>query len=303
MKSSKSLKDKKLNTNKNLKSPSSKAEDIIESKDSIKKITVVVPNTVDEKVDDFVQKVAGLFVNYQFDFVFVTNENSVLESLENKKVVKVKPDLSFNKRVVEAFNFLTGDCVIICDITNDDYEKYLKDMVSAWEKGSKIVRLEYKPNNLTFFQKIGKFFQKLHQKVLNFLISFGGLNKQLDCYNDFQLYDKSVYRLMVAIPEKNAYLRNFDELRYFPSSKVTTTEKIVVANDKPKWNKKFLISTILLSLFLVSILLTILLMPVAKQNNFALSFTAIMIFVLFGSLSIGLCFLYSALLDFKLGKN
>ncbi len=303
MKSKKSVKDKKLNTEKNLKKRNNNAEVLQEGKSSIKKITVVVPNAVDEMVDDFAQKVTSLFTHYQFDFVFVTSEKSALQSLNNVKIVKVKEDLSFNKRVVEAFNFLTGDSVIICDMTNADCEKYLQDMVSAWEKGSKIVRLQYKPNNLNFWQKIGKFFQRLHQKVLNFLISFGGLNKQLDCSNAFQLYDKTVYRLMVAIPEKNAYLRNFDELRYFPSSVTTTTEKVVVENDKPKWNKKFLTATILLSLFLISILLTIVLMPVAKQNNFALSYTAIMIFVLFGSLSIGLCFLYSALLDFKLGKN
>lgn len=297
---SKKIQDKKPISEKNI-NKSVLDKDILDRK--IKKISIVVPDTVDDLVQDFNQKVSNLFSVYNLEYVFVTSQSSKLKNSINTQIVKVDDILSYNERVVEGFKNITGDCVIICDMQIEGYEGYLQSMISAWQKGSKIVRLQYRPSNLNFWQKIGRFFQKLHQKIFNFVISFGGLNKQLDCCNSFQLYDKTVYKLMVAIPEKNTYLRNFDELKYFNESKIATAEKITIKNDKIKWSKKLITSTILLSVFIVSILLTITLSPVANQNNLKFSFTAIMIFVLFGSLSLGLVFLYSAILDFKLGKK
>lgn len=269
----------------------------------MKKISVIFPKTQFDGLSDKIKNLKNLFKNkYEYKFLFVYDEIKP-PSFKNIKDVKylASDSESYNEQIKLGFEYLEGDCAVICDINDENYEEYLVNMIAKWETGIKIVRTKYQNINPTFWQKVGGFFVNLKNKVYNLFLQLFGYSKDSFCANTFQLFDKEVYELIQNIPEKNVYLRNNLSLINYSSTTIVTNKKIINHVDKLTWNWKFTVSIVLYSLLFISLILTLALFNVAKSNNSEYTFVAFMLFFIAGFGIFATYYLLNPILNNKLG--
>ena len=266
---------------------------------SKKIISIIFPNFDVERMQEVKENIALVIpAGFTAKYIFVVEKSN--EKPSTDCFVECKPHCSYNEQVTRAFEYASGECVIICDTISKRYVDYVKEMILNWLSGAKIVRLKReKPTK--FWTKLANFFSTLKNKIYNFFLRLHGLTYDHLCINSYQLFDKQVYELIKSLPEKNAYLRNCGEFNYFQSVEMETNENIKLINNTLAWSPKLIVSTVLLGLFVTFFVLAFVLYPVAKRNTVNYTFVSLMILILFG-LAIGMIgFFYSALIDNKLG--
>ncbi len=270
-------------------------------KKELKEISIIIPNCDFAKLSEIEQTVSKIIPD-GFSAVYILVHKQKIEKLSDEKhiFVECEKDYSYNEQITKAFESVRGECVAICDTNVARYPEYLAEMLKEWRLGAKIVRTKVQ-RPTSFWGKVGNFFVKIKNAVYNFFLKLNGYMPDTLCLNTFQLFDKQVYNLIQALPEKNAYLRNSTELKSYENIVLTTNEKIEVKNDKLVWDAKLITSVSMLGLFVVFFILSFVLYPLAKQRAINFTFVSLMVFICVGLVLGSVAFFYSALIDNKMG--
>lgn len=182
--------------------------------------------------------------------------------------LKIVDNQSFNDCVVDGFNRADGDCVIIADLNNSDYQDYLTKMLVEWEAKAQVVLVK-KNIKTGFWDKIKNFFVNIGHKIYDLLLSFVGLNADFCAYKNFQLFSREVAEVIKSFPEKNYYLRNFDCWVDYRVSILYTNNKIKVKNKTKIFTKDFAYCLSAFALMLSSIVLVAVGKSAVPQTNVA----------------------------------
>lgn len=272
----------------------------------MRKISFVVTNTNFEKLDEFkkdVMKIIGKKYDYEFIFVSTSEDKEKQQNTKHMKFLTF--NASLNKQIKKGFELTDdgADSIILCDMSGGDYNEYIAKLIESWEKGAKIVRLKQVKDESNFFEKVGHFFQNVVRWVNNLICRLAGYKNKIFCYNSYQLFDKEVFKLIKAIPQKNAYFRNHEVLTNFETSEIITKEKLGFSNNKILWSKKRITSLVLFVCFIVLLLTSVIVFPVAVKEKNSINFTAIMIFFCIGLFAFSAYFYFSSILDFQLDRE
>lgn len=269
----------------------------------MRELTIIVPNTDFNKLNDFLSSTENVLRKYHAHYVFLHSQNKpddVSES-EHQKFVLVDEHLSYSEQITKGFESVNGDAVIILDMHAKHVAQYLEQLVVSWEKGAKIVRLKYQKAKLSFWDKIANFFVNIKNALCNIFLSMIGLSKDSNCYNTFQLFDKDVFNLIASMPEKNSYLRNSKCLSNFAEIDVLTDEKIKIAKHKMQWDNNLTWSLVLFCLFVTTLIVGIIVACVIKKD-YKLTSVTIMLFMLVGFGGFSLYNFSKAYLKYKFNK-
>lgn len=268
----------------------------------MKKIVIIIPNAKLDNLVEFKNNIETSLANYETNFIFMhENVKTEDEALPNCTFIQVDEKMSYSQRITMAFKNLDYDAVIIADFTSPNYQEYISQLIKAWKGGSSIIRLKYKPAKQGFFYKVGQFFVKIKDAIVNSFAKLVGLSKDSKCYNTFQLFDKDVADLIENLPEKNSYLRNSKALANFNQSEIYTDEKIKIKNQKVGCDKFLITSIILFILFLTSLVLGIVFIPKAPQDK-VLTYVTFLLFLLVGFAGFGIYCLSKFYLKYKYNK-
>lgn len=274
----------------------------MKQKTSEKIISIIIPNFELNKLDEVETNLTTVVPNGMAKkLIFVGNDLNNVEPKDNCVFVECEKNASYNAQITQGFSYATGECVIICDTASPRYIEYVQQMIISWQKGAKIVRLK-KVKPTKFWDKFKQFFVNLKNKIYNIFLSLSGYTVDNLCVNSFQLFDKQVYNLIKAIPEKNSYLRNCSEFSYFNTVELETDENIKLKNDELKWNAKLIVSLCMLGLFAIFFTLSFVLYPLASQRNAVFTFISLMILLNIGFVLGAVIFFFSGLMDNKLGR-
>lgn len=266
-----------------------------------KEISIIIPNCSADNFAEIENKLSKTIPEgYDAVYIFVHNAKKEMENNQTHIFVNCPEKLSLNSQITLGFAYARGECVIVCNAESDRYDEYVKEMISKWQMGAKIVRTKHSEPT-SFWGKVGNFFVKIKNAMFNAFLRLCGLSSDSLCINSFQLFDKQVYTLIKSLPEKNAYLRNCLELKSFETVLITTNEKIKLKDDGLKWNTKLIVSASMLGLFVVFFVLSFVLYPIAKQRNVNFTFVSLMILICLGLVFGTLGFFFSAVFDGKMG--
>lgn len=270
-------------------------------KKELKEISVIIPNCDFSNLSE-IERTVSKTIPSGFSAVYILVHKQKTKKLNDDShiFVECEKDYSYNEQITKAFESVRGECVIICDTNVARYPEYLAELIKQWRLGAKIVRTKVQPST-TFWAKIGNFFVKIKNALYNLFLKLNGYKPDALCLNTFQLFDKQVYNLIKALPEKNAYLRNSTELKSYDSIVLTTNEKIKVKSDKLDWDAKLITSVTMLGLFGVFFVLSFVLYPFAKQRKFNYTFVSLMVFICVGLVLGSIAFFYWALIEKKMG--
>lgn len=269
----------------------------------MKLITIIVPYTNLDKVNEFKKAVGDLFNEYAYKFIFLhEKENEELKSSKLAKFVKVEQGLSYSKQITIGFEHIEGDAVMIVDMNTENYVTYVQNMLESYQKGAKIVKLKYKRSTDKWYHKITDFFVKLKNKIFNMLLRTMGMNSDDNCYNTFQMFDREAFSLIKAFPEQNAYLRNSTTLDTYERNFIYTSEKLNLKNEKMHWNAEVVISLILACLMVLTFISTFILIPLASKVNAGIRVAAVLIFVIVALFFASFYLFYRAFLRHKFNR-
>ena len=168
--------------------------------------------------------------------------------------LKIENNQNFNECIVDGFDRVDGDCVIIADINNTNYMDYITKLLVEWEAKAQIVLVK-KNIKSGFWGKIKQFFVNIGNKITDMLLSFAGLNCDLHAYKNFQLFSKEVVQVIKSFPQKNYYLRNFDCWVDYRVSIIYSNDKVHVKNKIKNFTNDLIYCLISFVLMLTSVLL------------------------------------------------
>ena len=269
----------------------------------MKKISIIAPNALLSNLKHKLEKTKECFENYELDFVLIASKKEKFV-FDKTEIILCGSTTKTNDQITMGFKALKEtDCAIVCDYNQENYLEYLKMLVSCWEKGAKIVRLQYENERKNIWQKIASFCYKLKMKIYQFMLRVFGMNKYCECYNLFQLFDNEVLDLFKSLPQKNALLRNFDVMKNFYSLTVITNEKLKFKKDKFVWKGTMTASLVLGLLFVGLLVGGILLIPIAREKNNFFTFVCLLAVLLASLLSFSVYYLAVSVLDYKYGAN
>lgn len=268
-----------------------------------KQISIIIPNCQYSEIGKIETRLAKTIPEgYEPVYIFVLKEQKQKGNDQNHIFVNCPENLSLNSQIALGFSKVVGECAIVCNTESARYDEYVQEMISKWRLGAKIVRTK-RSTPTDFWGKIGNFFVKLKNSVYNIFLKICGYSADSMCVNSFQLFDKQVYTLIKALPEKNAYFRNCLELKSFETVEISTSEKIKLKDDSLKWNTKLIVSASMLGLFVAFFVLSFVLYPLAKQHEASFTFVSLMILLCLGFSFGAVAFFYSAMLDNKIGYD
>lgn len=266
-----------------------------------KVISIIIPNFDINRLDEINANLTPLIPSGFCGKFILVGQNLKNQNLdENCVFIECDEKTSYNTQITQAFYHATGECVVVCDIESPRYVEYFQQILTSWLKGAKIVRLK-KVKPTKFWDKFKQFFVDLKNKIYNIFLKLSGYTVDNLCVNSFQLFDKQVFNLIKAIPEKNAYLRNCSEFSYFNTVELQTDENIKLKNNKLNWSAKLIVSACMLGLFVTFFVLSFVLYPIAKQKAVNFTFISLMLLLNLTFLSGSIIFFFSALMDNKLG--
>ena len=269
----------------------------------MKKLTIIVPNTDFEKLNEFCDNLKPVLEKYEYNYIFLHEKNKPNEfkASDNYAFMQVAEGSSLSEQINVGFINLKSNAVIIADMHTENYVKYVQNLIENWENGAKIVRLKYVKKVQTFWDKVKNFFVKIKNAFCNAYFAMIGLSKDSHCYNTFQLFDKDVYDLIQSMPEKNSYLRNSKCLSNFAEAEITTDEKMELNNHKMVWDSNLITATVLGSLFVLSLIVGIIVSCVVSKK-FTLTAVTLMFFFLVGFGGFAFYYFSKAYLKYKFNK-
>lgn len=210
----------------------------------MKKISVVVPCYNEEKtINIFYEKTVPVLerTGYEFELIFV-DDGSADKSLQVLKALALKDSrvkvLSFSRNfgqqsaIICGYEYSLGDAVIETDCDLQDPPEVMLEMVKKWEEGYQVVhgrRIERKGES--FFKKAtASAYYKFLSKITDFPVPRDT--------GDFKLYDRVVINSILAMPEKDKYIRGLASWVGFKQTFVDYSRLERVAGDSKYTLKK-----------------------------------------------------------------
>lgn len=210
----------------------------------MKKISVVVPCYNEEKtINIFYEKTVPVLerTGYDFELIFV-DDGSADKSLQVLKQLALTDDrvkvLSFSRNfgqqaaIICGYKYSSGDAVMETDCDLQDPPEVMLEMVKKWEEGYQVVhgrRIERKGES--FFKKAtASAYYKFLSKITDFPVPRDT--------GDFKLYDRVVINSILAMPEKDKYIRGLASWVGFKQTFVDYSRVERVAGDSKYTLKK-----------------------------------------------------------------
>lgn len=210
----------------------------------MKKISVVVPCYNEEKtINIFYEKTVPVLerTGYEFELIFV-DDGSADKSLQVLKALALKDSrvkvLSFSRNfgqqsaIICGYKYSLGDAVMETDCDLQDPPEVMLEMVKKWEEGYQVVhgrRTERKGES--FFKKAtASVYYKFLSKITDFPVPRDT--------GDFKLYDRVVINSILAMPEKDKYIRGLASWVGFKQTFVDYSRVERVAGDSKYTLKK-----------------------------------------------------------------
>lgn len=226
----------------------------------MKKVSIISP--VFEKVNNISETINGLISffkdKYDFEVYYYYNGELSAEVMQDYhfNFIKIDKDKNFNDCVTDGFERVNGDCVVVADLSNKNYQDFLVKLLVEWESKAQVVLVK-KQKGESFWGKVKNFFVRIGQKIYDSLLGFANLNNDFHCYNNFQLFSKEVVEVIKSFPERNFYLRNFDCWVDFKVSILWTNENLKINNKQKVLTKDFWCALGSFALCLATLFLTI----------------------------------------------
>lgn len=210
----------------------------------MKKISVVVPCYNEEKtINIFYKKTVPVLerTGYDFELIFVDDGSAdkslqVLKQLaltdERVKVLSFSRNFGQQAAIICGYKYSLGDAVMETDCDLQDPPEVMLEMVKKWEEGYQVVhgrRIERKGE--TFFKKAtASAYYKFLSKITDFPVPRDT--------GDFKLYDRVVINSILAMPEKDKYIRGLASWVGFKQTFVDYSRVERVAGDSKYTLKK-----------------------------------------------------------------
>ena len=243
---------------------------------------------------------------YNFEVFFVHDKYlpKELSSTRYYTFIQAPLNASYSDKLVLGFEQANGECVLIVDFKNKNWKDYVVKLLVEWENGASIVLTKNAVKKTNFWQKVKNFFEKIKNAVYNSILLILGFNKDLLCFDTFQLFSENVYTMIKNFPHKNRYLRNFDCWIDQTTTIIYTQEKINIDKELPHWSKNltfFAVFASILAGFVVTMIFTY---PFFKQQNAIFTYIVLSITILLLLLFLTSYFLVSDLIERRTGlKN
>ena len=170
----------------------------------MKNVNIIVPcHNEEENIDDFIKAINNLEQVADFEMIFVddgSSDNTWQKLREQEGIVAVKLSRNFGKEaaILAGITRATGDACIIIDADLQHPPEKIVEMINIWQKNSVDV-VEGIKSNRGRENIIYKIFSKLFYFVMGDLQTQGA--------SDFQLIDRKVINVIVAMPEKQRFFR------------------------------------------------------------------------------------------------
>lgn len=210
----------------------------------MKKISVVVPCYNEEKtINIFYEKTVPVLerTGYDFELIFVDDGSAdkslqVLKQLaltdERVKVLSFSRNFGQQAAIICGYKYSSGDAVMETDCDLQDPPEVMLEMVKKWEEGYQVVhgrRIERKGES--FFKKAtASAYYKFLSKITDFPVPRDT--------GDFKLYDRVVINSILAMPEKDKYIRGLASWVGFKQTFVDYSRVERVAGDSKYTLKK-----------------------------------------------------------------
>lgn len=178
-------------------------------------INIVTPfYNEEETIDEYYKQLKNVINNekkYNFEFIAVEHgsKDKTFEKLNkiNKldkrlKIVQLSKNFgNADAGIIAGLNFASGDAAVIIMADLQEPPELIHEFIRNWEKGYEVVYgVVKKRADPTVLKKI---LSLAYYKILNYLTG----NIFPPNVADFRLLDKNVYKAVVAMPERNKYLR------------------------------------------------------------------------------------------------
>ena len=196
------------------------------------KISYFLPIFDDDEAIRFLQKFTAsqFFDDYKDrEFIIALDKMSkrideikeMLQPLCDITILYAQEDFSFNDAFHKAVELITGDMCLFLDSKLMNIEPLLKKCMSKYEKDAKIVFVNKTSNNKVkaFFKKIGQYIYKFFTNIF--------VSKTDKCnVITLGLIDKSIVKLLLAIPDKRCLLKNTENFYGIKTATIYIDEKV-----------------------------------------------------------------------------
>ncbi|RDY23264.1 glycosyltransferase [Romboutsia maritimum] len=208
----------------------------------MQKLSIIIPMyNEEESLSYLYERLLSLskkLENYELEILFV-NDGSTDNSLEivkkfrekDKRVCYINLSRNFGKEIAmgAAFDFVTGDAVVIMDADLQDPPELVLEMLKHYECGYDDVYAKRKSRNGETFLK--KFTSKVFYKILQCIAS---VEIQKDT-GDFRLLSRRAVDALRSFPEKQRYTKGMFSLIGFKKKAVYFDRDPRIAGTT-KWN-------------------------------------------------------------------
>lgn len=150
------------------------------------------------------------FTNESYEIVFVndgskdkTKEKAeeICNKDENIKLINFSRNFGHQAAITAGMDLALGSAIIVIDADLQDPPEIMLEMINKWKEGYEVVYgKRIKREGETFFKKITA---KMYYRLLK---SMTTVDVPVDA-GDFRLIDRKVCEALIALPEKNRYVR------------------------------------------------------------------------------------------------
>lgn len=174
-------------------------------------LSILIP-VYNEKgnIEPLIDRLTPIITDYRYEIIFIDDGSKdgtreiIKEFTKKDKNIKL---ISFNRNfghqvaLTCGYRFAKGDCSISLDADLQDPPEIIKDMISKWKEGAKIVYAKrIKRDGDNFFKRATA---QLFYKIINFL-SDTPIPQDV---GDFRLLDRAVVEFLNELPEQSRFLR------------------------------------------------------------------------------------------------
>ncbi len=192
----------------------------IMNKDFLLSIIVPVYNE-DKNILPLLNRLIPVVKKYSYEILFISdgstdNTEKVIknEAKKNKniKLISFQRNFGHQMALTCGYQYTQGDAIISIDADLQDPPEIIPQMISQWQKGSKIVYAKRKEREGEGFFK--KTTADLFYRLINLLSDIPIPND----VGDYRLLDKEVVHFLNELPEKSRFLRGLVAWPGYPST-------------------------------------------------------------------------------------
>ena len=181
---------------------------------SKKNISIIISfRNEQENIPELLKRIKNIThnSNYTFEIVFIDDcstdnsfnitKNIYQNTKLNIQYYKTIKRLGGQRSLLAAFEIINSDACIYFDADLQDPPELIEKLLVEWEKGSLIVHtVRIKRKKETIIKKVLSSFAYILIDIMN---------KSMRDAGDYKLLDKSIYKFVSSISDKNPYLKGF----------------------------------------------------------------------------------------------